>query len=96
MPAPADELVEGSFSSKLGIAAAVGSLPSLRTTIASTFSARSKTAIWSPCIRTCDQKPGDNGAAVVHTFRFEGDRIAELWDIGQPVPADSVNDNGMF
>ena len=28
--------------------------------------------------------------------RFEGDRIVELWDIGQPVPAESVNANGMF
>ncbi len=34
--------------------------------------------------------------AAVHIFRFEGDRIAELWDIGQPVPADSPNKNGMF
>ena len=38
----------------------------------------------------------DRGAAVVHLFRFEGDRIAELWDIGQPVPDESVNPNGMF
>lgn len=40
--------------------------------------------------------PEDRGAALVHIFRFEGDRIAELWDIGQPVPAESVNSNGMF
>ncbi len=39
---------------------------------------------------------GDRGAALVHVFRFEGDRIAELWDIGQPVPRDSPNSNGMF
>jgi predicted SnoaL-like aldol condensation-catalyzing enzyme len=32
----------------------------------------------------------------VHIFRFDGDRIAEPWDIGQPVPAESVNTNGMF
>jgi hypothetical protein len=32
----------------------------------------------------------------VHLFRFEGDRIAELWDIGLPVPAESVNTNAMF
>ena len=38
----------------------------------------------------------DPGAAVVHFFRFEGDRIAELWDVGQEVPADSPNENGMF
>jgi len=42
------------------------------------------------------QKPADRGAAVVHIFRFEDDRIAELWDFGQPVPEDSPNENGMF
>jgi predicted SnoaL-like aldol condensation-catalyzing enzyme len=39
---------------------------------------------------------GESGAAVVHIFRFEGDRIAELWDVGQEIPADSPNKNGMF
>lgn len=42
------------------------------------------------------QKPGDRGAALIHVFRFEGDRIAELWDVGQPVPDQSANVNGMF
>ena len=42
------------------------------------------------------QTPTDRGAAVVHVFRFDGDRIAELWDVGQPVPEQSVNANGMF
>jgi predicted SnoaL-like aldol condensation-catalyzing enzyme len=41
-------------------------------------------------------RKGEAGAAVVHFFRFEGDRIAELWDVGQEVPADSPNKNGMF
>lgn len=36
------------------------------------------------------------GVAVVHIFRFEGERIAELWDIGQPVPEGSANQLGMF
>ena len=36
------------------------------------------------------------GAAVVHIFRFEGDRIVELWDVGQPVAQDTPNENGMF
>lgn len=36
------------------------------------------------------------GTSVVHIFRFEGDRIAELWDIGQEVPSDSPNSDGMF
>jgi predicted SnoaL-like aldol condensation-catalyzing enzyme len=34
--------------------------------------------------------------AALHLFRFEGDRIAEMWDVGQPVPEDSPNQNGMF
>jgi predicted SnoaL-like aldol condensation-catalyzing enzyme len=42
------------------------------------------------------QHPEDRGGAVVHIFRFQGDRIAEFWDIGQAVPEDSVNENGMF
>lgn len=42
------------------------------------------------------QKPGDLGVAVVHIFRFQGDLIGELWDIGQPVPKDSPNEYGMF
>ena len=34
--------------------------------------------------------------ALVHIFRFEGDRIAELWDIGQAPPDRSPNEYGMF
>ena len=41
-------------------------------------------------------KPGEKGAGLVHIFRFEGNQIAELWDIGQPVPDSSVNALGMF
>jgi predicted SnoaL-like aldol condensation-catalyzing enzyme len=39
---------------------------------------------------------GDRGHAVVHIFRFEGGRIAELWDVGQSVPEESPNEYGMF
>ena len=42
------------------------------------------------------QKPDDLGAAVVHIFKFQGDRIVELWDLGQPVTENSLNENGMF
>ena len=34
--------------------------------------------------------------AVVHIFRFEKGRIAELWDVGMEAPKDSPNENGMF
>ena len=42
------------------------------------------------------QSPADRGAVVVHLFRFEGDRIVELWDLGQAIPESSVNENGML
>lgn len=42
------------------------------------------------------QKPGDPGAAVVHIFRFENNKIVELWDLGQAVPLETVNENGIF
>lgn len=34
--------------------------------------------------------------AVVHIFRFEGGKIAELWDIGQMQPESLANEQGMF
>ena len=42
------------------------------------------------------QHPQDRGAAVVHIFRFENDLIAELWDVGQPLPPESPNQHVMF
>jgi predicted SnoaL-like aldol condensation-catalyzing enzyme len=42
------------------------------------------------------QSPQDRGGAVVHIFRFDSDRIVELWDVGQAVPEQSANENGMF
>jgi predicted SnoaL-like aldol condensation-catalyzing enzyme len=41
-------------------------------------------------------RPGETGVAVVHLFRFRGNKIVEIWDCGQPVPADSPNQDGMF
>lgn len=40
--------------------------------------------------------PERPAVAVVHLFRFEGESIAELWDVGQVAPAESPNVNGMF
>lgn len=42
------------------------------------------------------QKPEDSGVALVHIFRFTNNQIAELWDLGQPIPENSPNENGMF
>jgi predicted SnoaL-like aldol condensation-catalyzing enzyme len=42
------------------------------------------------------QRPDDQGFGLIHLFRFEDGMIAELWEVAQAVPADSVNENGMF
>lgn len=42
------------------------------------------------------QNPEDLGAAVVHIFRFKDNQIVEMWDVGQLIPEDSPNMNGMF
>jgi predicted SnoaL-like aldol condensation-catalyzing enzyme len=42
------------------------------------------------------QTQGDIEIAVMHIFHFDNDKITELWDFGQLVPADMINENGMF
>ena len=39
---------------------------------------------------------GDKGMAVVHIFRFDGNKVEEMWDCGQFLPADSPNNDGAF
>jgi predicted SnoaL-like aldol condensation-catalyzing enzyme len=34
--------------------------------------------------------------AVVHIVRFVNDKIVEMWDVGQEIPQDSPNENGLF
>jgi predicted SnoaL-like aldol condensation-catalyzing enzyme len=41
-------------------------------------------------------KPEDLGFAVVDIFRVENGKIAEHWDVVQPVAEKSANSNGMF
>jgi predicted SnoaL-like aldol condensation-catalyzing enzyme len=38
----------------------------------------------------------DSGVAVMHIFRFEENKIVELWDFGQAVPKEIIKENGMF
>lgn len=40
--------------------------------------------------------PGDEGFAVVDIFRIERGRIAEHWDVMQPITGNSKNNNGRF
>jgi predicted SnoaL-like aldol condensation-catalyzing enzyme len=42
------------------------------------------------------QDTQDRDFACVHLFRIEDGRVAELWDVVQPVPARSPNADGMF
>ena len=41
-------------------------------------------------------RAGESGMAVVHLFRFHDDKIIEMWDCAQPVPAASPNKDGAF
>ncbi len=34
--------------------------------------------------------------AVIHIFRFENNKVVELWDLGQLINKDSPNENGLF
>jgi len=38
----------------------------------------------------------DMNIAVVHIFRFENDKIVELWDLGQVIEKDAPNEHGAF
>jgi predicted SnoaL-like aldol condensation-catalyzing enzyme len=40
--------------------------------------------------------PESRGYAISHWFRFENDRIAELWESSMEIPAETINSNGMF
>lgn len=82
--------------------------PTPRTQVVLAFLTAARAARTSQVLRTVAE--GDfvvmhsrvvNGAAagsasVMHGFRFEGDLIAELWHVGQPVPAVSPNADRMF
>ena len=41
-------------------------------------------------------KPDERGSAVVDIFRVQGCRVMEHWDVLQPVPEQSANNNTMF
>ncbi|MTH15502.1 nuclear transport factor 2 family protein [Flavobacterium sp. LC2016-01] len=42
------------------------------------------------------QSPTDLGFAVVHILKFKDDKIVELWDLGQQIRPETINENGMF
>ena len=42
------------------------------------------------------QEANAQNIAVVHIFRFENNKVVELWDLGQMLMKDSPNENGPF
>ena len=40
--------------------------------------------------------PGERGLAVVDIFRIEDGKVAEHWDVAQPIPETMAHGNGMF
>ena len=79
-------------SLKAGMAEAAGKFPNTTLEVQHTWENGDLVAIHSRVSHGPDQPD----IAVVHMFRFEGDRIAELWDVGMPAPKDSPNKNGLF
>lgn len=42
------------------------------------------------------QENNDADFAVVHILKFKNDKIVEFWDVVQEIPANIINENGMF
>lgn len=79
-------------SLKAGMAEAHEKFPNTTLDVQHVFEADDLVAVHS----RVRHSPDAPEIAVVHIFRFEGDRIVELWDIGQEAPKDSPNENGTF
>jgi predicted SnoaL-like aldol condensation-catalyzing enzyme len=79
-------------SLKAGMAEAAGKFPNTVLEVQHTIEEGELVAVHS----RVSHGPNQPEISVVHIFRFEGDLIAELWDVGQSAPADSPNKYGMF
>jgi predicted SnoaL-like aldol condensation-catalyzing enzyme len=66
--------------------------PNKSFTIKHIFEDGSSVITYSHILRNQDPKE----LAVVHIFKFDEGKIVELWDLCQPIDANSPNQNGMF
>jgi predicted SnoaL-like aldol condensation-catalyzing enzyme len=79
-------------SLKAGMAEAHGKFPNTTLEVQHVLEEGDLVAVHS----RVQHSPDTPEIAVVHIFRFEGDRVAELWDVGQEKPKESPNENDIF
>jgi predicted SnoaL-like aldol condensation-catalyzing enzyme len=79
-------------SLKAGMAEASKQFPNTKLEVQRAIEEGDLIAVHSRVQHAPDRQP----IAVVHIFRFEGNEIAELWDIGMELPKESPNKNGAF
>ncbi len=79
-------------SLKAGMADAHKQFPNTKIDVQRAIAEDDLVAVHS-CVQHAPDKPA---IAVVHIFRFDGNEILELWDVGMEVPKDSPNENGAF
>jgi|SRR5580765_1997833 len=79
-------------SLKAGMAEAAKKFPNTTLEVQHVFEADGFVAVHS----RVQHAPNTLEIAAVHIFRFEGETIAELWDVAMEAPQESPNQNGMF
>src|SRR6266704_3535856 len=77
-------------SLKAGMAEAAAKFPNTTLDVQRLFEEGDTVAVHSRVRHSADTPE----IAVVHIMRFEGDRIAEMSDVGMQAPPDSPNQNG--